>query len=358
MDISAQQKQFFTRQLLAWHHNDNGRDLPWKSEQDPYRIWLSEVILQQTRALQGLPYYNEFTRAYPTIDDMAAATDEDVFRIWQGLGYYNRCRNMLATARHIASRLGGRFPETHEGILALKGVGPYTAAAIASFAYGLPHAVVDGNVYRVLSRYFGIDTPFDTTAGKKIFAGLAQQLLDTSDSAAYNQAIMDLGATVCSPKKPLCAGCALQKNCVAFARNLTALLHVRSKKTAVATRYFHYLVLKWQDEVLISQRTQKAIWESLHEPLLIEHTCPLGLADLQGHPGFAALQLAGIPVEYSGSLSQRLTHRIIETRFFTAELHHKPEGLPAGGSWLPASALKKIAFPKTVVTFLKNNLYF
>lgn len=163
MEISASKKRYFTKQLVGWHHTDNDRSLPWKEEKDPYRIWLSEIILQQTRALQGLPYYLRFTEDYPTVNALAKAKDEDAFRLWQGLGYYNRCKNMLATARIIAGEHKGRFPNTYEELLALKGIGPYTASAIASFAYGLPEAVVDGNVYRVLSRYFGIDTPFDTT---------------------------------------------------------------------------------------------------------------------------------------------------------------------------------------------------
>ncbi len=177
MNTSADE-HFFTTRLLTWHNEENNRSLPWKSEKDPYKIWLSEVILQQTRALQGLPYYMRFTKAYPTVEDMAGANDEEAFRLWQGLGYYNRCKNMLATARYIAKELDGHFPETYDGLLKLKGIGPYTAAAIASFAFGLPHAVVDGNVNRVLARYFGIETPFDTTEGKKLFSALAQELLD------------------------------------------------------------------------------------------------------------------------------------------------------------------------------------
>ena len=185
MEITKAQKKYFTQQLTSWHKIDNNRELPWKSEKDPYKIWLSEVILQQTRALQGLPYYLRFIETFPSVEDMAMASDDDAFRLWQGLGYYNRCKNMLATARYVTHALGGVFPGSYDGLLSLKGIGPYTAAAIASFAYGAPHAVVDGNVYRVLARYFGIDIPFDTTEGKRVFAQLAQELLDTEDSAAY-----------------------------------------------------------------------------------------------------------------------------------------------------------------------------
>ncbi len=256
--------KYFTKQLTAWHETDNDRNLPWKSEQDPYKIWLSEVILQQTRALQGLPYYMRFTEAYPTVKNMAAANDDDAFRLWQGLGYYNRCKNMLNTARYISSELNGKFPDTYDGLLALKGIGPYTASAIASFAYGLPNAVVDGNVYRVLARYFGIEEAIDTTSGKKIFAELAQQLLNKNGSAAYNQAIMDLGATVCTPRNPTCSACPLHKKCIAYEQGLTGLLPIKSKKTAVKTRYFNYLLLQWKDMLWIHKRTGNDICQSLH----------------------------------------------------------------------------------------------
>lgn len=358
MDISKGLKNYFTTQLLNWHRNDNDRSLPWKNEQDPYKIWLSEIILQQTRALQGMPYYQRFTETYPTIADMAAAKDEDVFRIWQGLGYYNRCKNMLGTARYIANELGGKFPDKYEDIIALKGIGPYTAAAIASFAYGLPHAVVDGNVYRVLSRYFGIETPFDTTEGKKQFSTLAQQLIDPAHSQSYNQAIMDLGATVCTPRNPLCHQCPLQKNCVAFHQNLTTLLPVRSKKVKVATRHFNYVVIKWDDKIWLHKRTGKDIWENLHEPLMIETDEPIDKSGLLQHKTFRELQLKYNMVEYAGKGTQRLTHRIIESRFFTIEVSENPSFMPEDGFWASAEELATLAFPKTVLSFLRNNLYF
>lgn len=358
MDISTGLKKYFTTQLLHWHSNDNDRSLPWKNEKDPYKIWLSEIILQQTRALQGMPYYLNFTTTYPTAKDMAAAKDEDVFRIWQGLGYYNRCKNMLATARYIANELGGKFPDTYEHIISLKGVGPYTAAAIASFAFGLPHAVVDGNVFRVLSRYFGIETPFDTTEGKRIFAELAQQLLAADNSEGYNQAIMDLGATVCTPRNPLCNKCPLQKNCVAYKQNLTTLLPVRSKKITVATRYFHYLILKHDNELWVHKRTGRDIWENLHQPYLIETEAALDKKDLLQQEVFKKLNLQYNHIEYAGHGTQRLTHRIIQSRFFVIEVAEKPTALPEEGLWAMPEELSALAFPKTVLSFLKNNLYF
>ncbi|MES2703865.1 MAG: A/G-specific adenine glycosylase [Bacteroidota bacterium] len=358
MDISSQQTRFFTRTLTGWHQRANFRELPWKNEKDPYRIWLSEVILQQTRALQGLPYYLAFTAKYPTVQHMAAADEQEAFRLWQGLGYYNRCKNMLATARTVTAEHGGVFPSSYTDLLGLKGIGPYTAAAIASFAYGLPHAVVDGNVYRVLSRFFGIDTPFDTTAGKKQFAVLAQQLLHTADSAAHNQAIMDLGATVCVPRKPLCDICPLQKKCFAYQHGAIDMLPVRSKKIVVKKRFFNYLLLQYRDTLWIHKRTGNDIWENLHEPFLIETTEPLTINTLHVHHLFKDLQLGNAEISYSGAQSQRLTHQLIQTHVFTVRLASKPKSLSANGLWLDAEGLKKTAFPKTVVSFLKNYLYF
>ena len=349
---------FFTSAMLGWNENYNDRSLPWKDEKDPYKIWLSEIILQQTRALQGMPYYLQFIDTYPTIKDLAAAGDEDVFRIWQGLGYYNRCKNMLATARQISSEQGGRFPDTYEEIIALKGIGPYTAAAIASFAFGLPYAVVDGNVYRVLSRYFGIETPSDTSEGKKIFSNLAQELLPTEQSAAYNQAIMDLGATVCKPQAPVCADCPLQKNCFAFARELTAVLPVKSKKISVATRYFHYLIMQFEDRIWLHKRMAKDIWENLYEPYLIEYGQALDTHELMNTEQFKNVNLIFTEIHFEGDSAQRLTHRIIRARFYTVTLPEKPLEMPMAGIWLPVSELGKIAFPKTVVSFLKKKYYF
>lgn len=353
MSITAAQKKYFTTQLLDWHHNDNDRSLPWKSEKDPYKIWLSEIILQQTRALQGLPYYLKFTTTYPTVRDLAAANDEDVFRIWQGLGYYNRCKNMLATAKLVANDHNGIFPDSYDAILNLKGIGPYTAAAIASFAFGLPHAVVDGNVYRVLSRYFAIDTPFDTTEGKKQFAALAQELLAADNSSAYNQAIMDLGATVCTPRSPACMECPLQKNCIAYRQGMVHLLPVKSKKVQVATRFFNYIVLEKEGKIWLRKRSGKDIWENLYEPLLIETTAAAGKQEVlqawgQGNdvPGLA----------YAGKGTQRLTHRIIESTFFTADLTSGIE-LPADGQWMTKEDMAKIAYPKTVLDFFTKNNY-
>ncbi len=358
METTKAIKKYFTTQLTSWHSTENHRSLPWKNEKDPYKIWLSEVILQQTRSLQGLPYYLRFSDAFPTVEDMAAANDEDAFRLWQGLGYYNRCKNMLATARYIAKELDGQFPSDYNELLQLKGVGPYTAAAIASFAFGLPHAVVDGNVYRVLARYFGIDTPFDITEGKKIFSSLAQELLDIKDSAAYNQAIMDLGATICTPGNALCDQCPLQKKCVAYNDQLIDILPVRSKKQSVRKRYFHYLLLKWEDTLWIHKRTSNDIWENLHQPYLIESANPLETGELVQHPVFKQANFNYSEIKYDCLSKQKLTHQIIETRFFSLKLAEKPVINSMNGAWLTINNMKKTAFPKTLVSFLENNLYF
>lgn len=337
---------------------DNTRSLPWKEEKDPYKIWLSEVILQQTRAQQGLPYYLGFIGAYPTIKHLAAAADEDVFRLWQGLGYYNRCKNMLATARYIAKDLKGKFPARYEDIIALKGIGPYTAAAIASFAYGLPHAVVDGNVYRVLSRYFGIETPVDSTAGKKEFAQLAEKLLDKTDSAGYNQAIMDLGATVCKPSNPDCPACPLQKKCFAFNRSLIEDLPVKSKKTAVRKRYFHYIFFVNKSKVWIRKRTGSDIWQNLYEPFMLEHNAPLDIKGLLKHDELKKMKFAAPDFQFAETVSQRLTHRIIESHFYIYRIANRQPELPDDGAWIPVNELDNFAFPKSIVSFLEKKSYF
>lgn len=349
---------FFTRSLMSWHASANERSLPWKSEQDPYRIWLSEVILQQTRALQGLPYYLKFTETYPTVTHLADANDNEVFRIWQGLGYYNRCKNMLATARYIARELHGRFPDTYEGLLQLKGIGPYTASAIASFAYRLPNAVIDGNVYRVLSRYFNIADPIDSATGKSLFAALAHKLLYTADSAAYNQAIMDLGATVCTPRKARCGNCPLSERCKALAQGTIELLPVKSKKVTVRTRYFNYALL-WQDNKLwIEKRTGNDIWENLHQPYLIETSDEITQTELMHHPEIVTLQLDKHQFETVGKSTQRLTHQLIKATFYKITLPPDWPMPKREGVWMNVAELKKTAFPKTVVSFLENNLYF
>ena len=254
---------FFAKQLLAWNQNDNSRAVPWRGATDPYKIWLSEIMLQQTRLEQGLPYYLKFIEQYPTVHDLAQAPEEEVFLLWQGLGYYSRCRNLIYTAKFISENLKGNFPDNYKELLKLKGVGAYTAAAIASFAFGEAVPVIDGNVYRVLSRFFATATPIDTTEGKKKFQYLIQQVFDPAHPAEFNQAIMDLGATVCTPKKPDCQHCPLNKYCKAYHQVAVECFPVKSKKIIVKHRTFDYWVFIFEEKVFIKKREEKDIWQGL-----------------------------------------------------------------------------------------------
>lgn len=347
-------KTFFTEQLLDWNLHHNSRTMPWKGIKDPYRIWLSEIILQQTRVEQGLPYYERFISTYPTIQDLAAAPDEAVFRLWQGLGYYARCKNMLAAARQVVQTYSGRFPDTYEQIQSLKGIGPYTAAAIASFAFNSHHAVLDGNVFRVLSRYFGIDTPVDSTAGKKEFAALAQDLLPTSQSAVYNQSIMDFGAVVCKPQQPLCTQCPLAKKCVAHRQQIVALLPVKSKKLVIRKRYFYYIVLDYKGQVFIRKRTGNDIWQNLHEFILLETPAPMTAEELQSTPAFKDLlhKVVYTVQGISPAFKQQLTHQTIHSQFLLLSASKQPA--IAEYMAVPNKRLNNYAFPKTITDFLEN----
>lgn len=346
---------FFTEKLLEWNKEQNNRNMPWKGEKDPYKIWLSEIILQQTRVEQGWPYYERFISHYPTVQQLAAAPEEEVFRLWQGLGYYARCKNMLAAARDITENHGGKFPASYEQIKSLKGIGPYTAAAIASFAFNLPHAVLDGNVYRVLARFFGIDTPIDSHAGKKQFAELAQSLLPTDNAASYNQSIMDFGAVVCKPQQPACDDCPLQKKCVAYHQQLISLLPVKTKKIQVKKRYFNYIILQHNDNIYIRKRTANDIWQNLHEFILVETDSATDITALQSHDTFKQL-LGNIPfsIEKVSAISkQQLTHQTIFSQFITLRV----ADLPALNGYFPVQQqqLNNYAFPKTITTYLERN---
>lgn len=255
--------------LISWYKK-NKRDLPWRNISDPYKIWLSEIILQQTQVIQGLNYYLKFTETFPTVLDLANAPEDKVMRLWQGLGYYSRARNLHAAAKAIKLNHKGKFPTTYESIKELKGVGDYTSAAVASFAYNLPHAVVDGNVYRVLSRLFNIDTPINSTQGKKDFQLLADELLNKKQPALHNSAIMEFGALWCRPQNPKCEECPLQAQCLAFQNKTVAQLPVKDKKIKIKNRYLNYFVFNYKKNVYIQKRTEKDIWQNLYEFYLIE----------------------------------------------------------------------------------------
>jgi A/G-specific adenine glycosylase len=253
----------FSKKIVSWYQN-NKRDLPWRSTVNPYHIWLSEIILQQTRVLQGTPYYLAFLKAFPTIEDLANAPQDSVLKMWQGLGYYSRARSLHITAKDIVNNFGGEFPKDHNKLLKFKGIGVYTAAAIASFAFDMPYAVVDGNVIRVLSRVFGVSIPFDTSVGKKKFQQLSQELLIKKEAAIYNQAIMEFGALQCKPKSPDCSCCPMQVFCVAYTTNSVAQLPVKSKKIKVKNRFFHYLMIEQEDNIFLGKR-KSGIWTGLYE---------------------------------------------------------------------------------------------
>lgn len=329
--------------------------MPWKGESDPYRIWLSEIILQQTRVEQGWAYYERFIKHFPTIHHLAEAPLHEVYKLWEGLGYYTRCRNLHDTARKIAGDYNGRFPSTYEEIRQLRGIGPYTAAAIASFAFKLPYAVVDGNVQRILSRYFGINTPVDSGEGKKLYAQLAQSLLDTADPGKYNQAIMDFGATICKPQKPLCPQCVQRKDCQAFLHGFVHQLPVKEKSLVRKTRWFNYFILEMDDQVFIQQRNGKDIWTNLYEFLLHESddallapsaTIKEYLRKSLGHTGFAVKTV-------SRAYKQQLTHQTIIGQFITVQLARAP-GDTAHGRFIARKDIGRYAFPKMLNAYMSE----
>ncbi|MGN6417560.1 MAG: A/G-specific adenine glycosylase [Pseudobacter sp.] len=348
-------KADFTRKLLQWNKESNTRSMPWKGEKDPYRIWLSEIILQQTRVEQGLSYYHKFVETFPSVQHLAAAPENEVFKCWEGLGYYSRCRNLIATARKVANELNGVFPSTYESIKELKGIGPYTAAAISSFAFNLPNAVVDGNVQRVLSRYFGISTPIDTTSGKKLYQELAQALIDTEQPAVYNQAIMDFGAVICKPQAPLCATCIQNTECEAFKHDLVKQLPVKEKTLVKSTRWLYYFIIVSDHQVYIRQRTGRDIWESLHEFVLYEAKGPVETA-FQELP-FLKDMMKEIPFtigHISKMYRQQLTHQTINGQFITLNI---PQPLPEGSGYFPVSKsrLAEYPFPRFINMFLEES---
>ncbi|GAB5552624.1 MAG: A/G-specific adenine glycosylase [Saprospiraceae bacterium] len=353
-----QQKRHFTKAITEWYEPDQ-RPLPWKAIKNPYHIWLSEIILQQTRVEQGMPYYLNFIEQYPTVIDLAQAEDDAVMKLWEGLGYYSRARNMLFAARHIVDVHQGQFPTNYKDILALKGVGPYTAAAIASFAYNLPHAVVDGNVYRVLARFFGIDLAIDSTPGKKTFAQLAQDCLDTNQPGRYNQAIMDFGATVCTPKNPSCIDCPLQNNCIAFADQRIQELPFKAKKIKKRQRFFYYLDIESDQGIIIHKRIEKDIWQALYQFPLIETSEDIvELSELEQEPLWKTLLPKGSYqlVSTSQPYQQMLTHQKIRARYLKIHLKDPVEiQLPEPYFFHPKSQLKQFAFPKIFDCYLEDN---
>jgi A/G-specific adenine glycosylase len=354
MLVAASDKRFFARHLLQWNREKNRRQMPWKGEKDPYKIWLSEVILQQTRVEQGLDYYEKFIREFPDINRLAKAPDKRIYKLWEGLGYYTRCKNLIATARFISREMKGKFPRSYEEIIKLKGVGTYTAAAIASFAYNLPYAAVDGNVSRVLSRVFGLKKAIDTTAGKKFFTRLAQQLLDKKRPGIYNQALMDFGATVCRPVNPLCSDCVFKKKCKAFILNKTDELPVKEKKIMIRKRWFYYLVMEFNSKLLIRQRTAKDIWRHLYEFALIESVKKISVAGVLKQAEKSGLIEKGFynVLHVSPVQHQQLSHQKISGQFIRLKPGKMPRkaGLEAVS---PKLASRRYAFPRFINSYLQ-----
>ena len=331
----------FTTTILRWF-STNRRDLPWRETKDPYAIWLSEIILQQTRIQQGQAYWARFMHRWPTVKTLAEATEDEVLREWQGLGYYSRARNLHTAAQQIVA--SGGFPTTFEGLRKLKGVGDYTAAAIASIAFDLPTAVVDGNVYRVLARYFGIDTPINTTEGKKTFTALAQDLLPHKQASAFNQAMMDFGAIQCTPQSPSCLSCPLAETCDALHSQRINQLPVKLKKLKIRERHFCYYYIRLQENgsmlIAIRRRPSGDIWQGLWEPLMLEDCSDL--PDIRGT--FTLLRQ---------NVKHVLTHQIIYADFYVIDTTEKPL-LPDSFIWVPESELSHYALPRLVERLISS----
>jgi A/G-specific adenine glycosylase len=344
---------------MHWHRHENTRQMPWKGEKDPYRIWLSEIILQQTRVEQGWEYYERFIRCYPTIADLAAAPEQEVFKLWEGLGYYSRCRNLIHTAGVLMDRFGGRFPRTYEEILSLKGVGTYTAAAIVSFAFDLPHAVVDGNVIRVLSRISGWEEPVDQPGTRRKINELAEKLLDRTNPSSYNQAMMDFGATVCKPQNPLCASCPMQLICEAHRLEKVTRIPLKTVKPAKKSRWFYYFLASAGGKVLVRERTGRDIWKNLYELVLVESDRSLTDTAIRKHPSIRSwLPAEHTAVEEISALrSQQLTHQHIRGKFIRISVKKGVKEIPDGYRWVGRKELKLLAFPKYIISYLQENRY-
>lgn len=381
----------FSNTILSWFR-ENGRELPWRETKNPYAIWLSEIILQQTRIAQGWEYWERFMAQYPTVEDLAAAHENEVLKLWQGLGYYSRARNLHAAAKQIVAL--GHFPDTLEGIKQLKGVGDYTAAAIGSFAFDIPAAVVDGNVYRVLARYFGIDTPINSTQGKKEFAALAQSLLPSSKAsdflslssasdslsssspvAAYNQAMMDFGAIQCTPQSPKCLLCPLAETCEAMRSNRIAELPVKQKTLKVKTRHLSYIYIRCNGMTAIHRRGEGDIWQGLWEPFnasdITEATA--SIASAQASPSSAkfspsSAKLSPFKPELAASLhlsnvdglqllaqdvKHVLTHRILLADFYLLETEARPQ-LPDDYIWIKEEEIEDYGIPRLIELMLEK----
>lgn len=344
---------WLSKTLIRWYHQHK-RDLPWRHEKDPYKIWLSEVILQQTQVAQGLSYYYRFVEAYPEVKHLAKAPEDEVLKHWQGLGYYSRARNLHQAAKTIVKDYKGRFPADYPAIRGLKGVGDYTAAAIASFAYNLPYAVLDGNVYRVLSRIFGIATAIDSTAGKKEFQALADRLLDQKNPADHNQAIMEFGSQYCKPVNPACDACIFKSRCFAFQNNLVSALPAKEKKVKIRPRVFNYLVIGDKNKrFLLRKRGGNDIWQGLYEFPLLETTEVLQSDQVLKNPALKQLCSGKTVLLFeSKAYKHILSHQHLQAKFFVirtnGNFRHE------NGISCNYNELNSYAFPRLIEKFLDD----
>ena len=327
--------------------------MPWRQTKDPYKVWLSEIILQQTRVAQGLPYYEKFVAAYPTVQDLAKAPEEEVLKLWQGLGYYSRARNLLFTSKIVATDLAGAFPDNYTNLKKLKGIGDYTASAIASICFDEAAAVVDGNVYRVLSRVFNVALPINSTEGIKYFKKLAQELIDASQPGTYNQAIMEFGARYCVPQNPVCESCIFNDRCEAFKNKMVTELPVKLKKLKVKKRYFNYLVVVSEDDkTVLEQRKGKGIWQNLYQFPLVESTAEISeekLIEKENFKSFAeTLHLKGVLRFNEQPIIHKLSHQHLVTTFWVLETGKlKDEGVVI-------TEIEKFPVPVLVANFLEK----
>ncbi len=343
---------FFSNKLITWYL-ENKRELPWRKTKDPYRIWLSEIILQQTRVAQGLPYYLAFIDTFPTVFDLAEASQEKVLKLWQGLGYYSRARNLHETAKYVSETLNGEFPTNYTALLKLKGVGDYTASAIASICFNQAAAVVDGNVYRVLARVFGVATPINSTTGKKEFKKLAQQLIDVKQPRTYNQALMEFGARYCVPQNPKCETCIFNDGCEAYKNELVSTLPVKLKKSKIKKRYFNYMVVLSEDKkTILNQRTGKGIWQQLYEFPLVESKKEVSENELKKLPDFSTfseeMDIDSISLYNEISVVHKLSHQHLFTRFWIVEVS------PLRKKGVSLSEIEAYAVPVLIENFISN----
>lgn len=345
----------FSRTLQQWY-GVHKRDLPWRETTDPYCIWISEIMLQQTRVQQGLGYYVRFMERFPDVVTLAEADEDEVLKYWQGLGYYSRARNLHRAAKMVADKYDGVFPDVYDGIRALPGVGDYTAAAVASFAYNLPYPVLDGNVFRVIARVFGVRTAIDSTAGKREFAALSGQLMDVDNAALHNQAIMEFGALQCTPVQPDCGVCPLQAECRALAEGCVGELPVKAKKTKVRDRYFNYFFVEYDGKLFLQKRTEKDIWQHLYELPLVETDALYSPEELFEREELRFLWNGAGNVELSGSavdFKHVLSHQRIFARFFSVRVSQEGEyfGSKQG---VPVEELDKYAVSRLTALFFEQ----